>query len=117
MIKGRWDPFQAVLQKETNGWVKLAEDEAWARQIMDGFVLIDGAQLGALVFFANIWSMISVALLDAYNSVYFLVLTKLKHVQMDQIAFNTTWCFDVISLSYFSGDPRQVGNIQVGLGA
>ena len=41
------DSFQAV--QETDGWVKLAEDEAWARQIIDGFVLMDGAQLGASV--------------------------------------------------------------------
>ena len=30
------------------GWLRLAEDEAWARAIPSGFVLIDGAALGAV---------------------------------------------------------------------
>ena len=61
--------------------------------------------------------MISVALLDAYNSVYFfLVLTMYRWIRAHLIHFHTTLCFDVISLSYFSCDPRQVGNIKVGLG-
>ena len=29
------------------GWLRLADDEAWARAIPNGFVLIDGAALGA----------------------------------------------------------------------
>ncbi|CAJ1434076.1 unnamed protein product [Effrenium voratum] len=31
-----------------DGWVRLAEDEAWARAIPAGFVLMDGAEVGSL---------------------------------------------------------------------
>ena len=48
MIGQIWALFSAEAAPDVVGWLRLAEDEAWARAIPSGFVLIDGAALGAM---------------------------------------------------------------------
>ena len=55
--------------------MKLAEDEAWARQIIDGFVLMDGAQLGASVL-GTFDREFQWLFLDVYDSVCFFGIDK-----------------------------------------
>ena len=44
----RFSLFEVAESSESSdGWVQLAADEAWARSIVEGFVLVDGAAVGS----------------------------------------------------------------------
>ena len=40
-------PPSTEVAEEVDGWLRLAADEAWARSIAAGFVLLDGKALGS----------------------------------------------------------------------